>query len=480
MNTRVLPLPVSRERSPVSSPVLARVREERLARLVARGEDRAFNALYERYKQPLYRYVRTIVGSDADAQDALQAAFLSALVALRRGRRDAPLRPWLFRIAHNEAVSLLRRRRPTVELSALSPVALPSAAHVAQERERLQVLVQDLAQLGDRQRGALVMRELSGLSHEEIAAALETSTSAAKQAIFEARRALADFAEGRAMACEQIQLAISHEDRRTLRARRVQAHLRSCRACSAFAAAIPARRADLRALAPPLAPLAAAELLRGVLRPGAAHGGGGASAALAGAGGKAGLAALGAKALVGTVVIAAATAGATHVLRGSGVQPATHARATHSGLAPAHHARSRRAAAARLARARRSRAVAAAAGSAAADDSALPATRTDARGAAPTAGEGRRADRAGAPSSLPHEGAGLTPHGRPTPPHRESAGRAPQGAHPRTPAHPQATTQATPGEGVGTHAVEAPAGTARESAGGANVRTPARIPSAAR
>src|ERR1700733_13609857 len=94
---------------------LAQSGDERLARLVADGDERAFAALYERYHQPLYRYCRSIVRNDADAQDALQAALANAFAALRAGRRDAPLRPWLFRIAHNEAISLLRRRGTVAE-----------------------------------------------------------------------------------------------------------------------------------------------------------------------------------------------------------------------------------------------------------------------------------------------------------------------------------------------------------------------------
>src|SRR5437764_6500546 len=91
--------------------------DERLARLAAAGHARAFAVVYERHPQALYRYCRSIVRNDADAQDALQSTFAAAFAALKRGGPEAPIRPWLFRIAHNEAVSTLRRRRPTVELS---------------------------------------------------------------------------------------------------------------------------------------------------------------------------------------------------------------------------------------------------------------------------------------------------------------------------------------------------------------------------
>ncbi|HEY4427586.1 MAG TPA: sigma-70 family RNA polymerase sigma factor [Solirubrobacteraceae bacterium] len=304
-------------------PGLARLSDERLARMVAHGSDRAFVTIYERHSQPLYRYCRSIVGNDADAQDALQSACTSALVALRRGARDAPLRPWLFRITHNEAVSLLRRRRPLVELTEGHEPATPSAGDRALERERLTLMVGDLRELGDRQRGALVMRELSGLSHADIAVALGISVGAAKQAIFEARRALLDLAEGRAMSCEQICRMISDGDRRALRARRVRAHLRSCEGCATFAAAIPARRAELQALAPPLAPLAAAGVLGGVLGGyGSGHAGAAGGWLAGGAAGKSAAAALVAKSAIGVVILTTATVGVTRVL-----QPAKHSRA---------------------------------------------------------------------------------------------------------------------------------------------------------
>lgn len=127
--------------------------DERLARLVGAGSPRAFAAIYDRYHQRLYRYCRSIVRDDADAQDALQSTFASAFAALKRGQRDAPLRPWLFRIAHNEAISLIRRRSGTVELTDASERFVGSAEDRADERGRLALLVADLQALPDRQRG---------------------------------------------------------------------------------------------------------------------------------------------------------------------------------------------------------------------------------------------------------------------------------------------------------------------------------------
>ena len=260
--------------------------DERVARLVGGGNERAFMALYERYHQPLYRYCRSIVRNDADAQDALQSAFASAFAALRKGSRDAPVRPWLFRIAHNEAVSLLRRRSRTVELSEAAEQTAQSVPDRAGQRERMRQLVADLAELSERQRGAIVMRELNGLSHELIAGALGMSVNAAKQAIFEARQALHDCERGREMACDEVLRSVSDVDRRLQRNRRVRAHLRDCSGCAAFEAAIRERRSDLRVLAPPLAPAAAGMLLSRVLGGSQVHHAGSAGAVAAGSAGK--------------------------------------------------------------------------------------------------------------------------------------------------------------------------------------------------
>ncbi len=290
--------------------------DERLATLAGAGSDRAFAVLYHRYHQRLYRYCRSTLRHDADAQDALQATFAGAYAALREGRRDAPLRPWLYRIAHNEAVSLLRRRQPQAELTEEAAGAGTSAEEQAIARERLATLVSDLQELPERQRGALVMRELGGLSHEEVALALGTSVGAAKQTVFEARRSLQEFAEGRAMTCDDVCRTISDGDRRALRGRRVSSHLRHCPACAAFAAAIPARRTDLKALAPPLGPAAAGGVLAAVLGRGAGRGasGGAAKGTVAGLAGKSAGLTVASKAVIGATLLAGVTVGLSRSL----------------------------------------------------------------------------------------------------------------------------------------------------------------------
>jgi RNA polymerase sigma factor (sigma-70 family) len=293
----------------------SRLSDELLARHATRGSQRAFAAIYERYHQPLYRYCRSIVREDADAQDALQSAFTKALAALRQGSVNAPLRPWLYRIAHNEAVSAIRRRRdrpPAFEDEAASwdggRAAVGSLEEEVALRERWGTLIADLAELPERQRAALLLRELSGLPHGEIAIALGTTASAAKQAIFEARQALGEFSEGRAMRCEEVRRRVSDGDGRVLRGRRVRAHLRDCGGCAAFAAGIRERRDALCALAPALPAAAAANLLYHVFGMAGSSGGTSSTAVTAGIAGKLYGGALAWKALAGAALVATTAA----------------------------------------------------------------------------------------------------------------------------------------------------------------------------
>ncbi len=312
--------------------------DERLAKLAGRGDARAFAAIYERHHQAIYRYCRSIVRNDHDAQDALQSAMMRAYVALRGRERDLAVRPWLFRIAHNEAISILRRRGPEQELDERFEQLDGGVEHTLDARERLATLVADLRALPERQRGALLMRELSGLSIAEIAGALSISHGAAKQTLFEARSSLHEYAEGRAMECEAVRRAVSERDGRVLRGRKLRAHLGDCEGCREFRELIDTRGADLRALAPPLpATLASATLARLLAHGGGAHVGGAAASgsagaatagsgggAVAGSGGGAGAgsgASLGGhavgsilvKGMAGVVVLATATAGTVHL-----------------------------------------------------------------------------------------------------------------------------------------------------------------------
>jgi RNA polymerase sigma factor (sigma-70 family) len=297
----------TRAPSGVKDPTLHSLADEAIARLAEHGSRRAFAALYERYEQRLAAYCHLLLNDAEDTHDALQSTLARALAELRRGERERPLAPWLFRIADEEATSLLRARAMGAGIGRASAGSegSRSADDAAEERARLALLMADLRELPDVQRSALLMRELSGLSHEEIATALEISAHGARQAIFHARRSLVEFRQGRSLACEEVQRTISHDDGRTFRRRGVRAHLRDCGICTAFAASIPQRCADFQALAPPLAPMLAGGLAARLSHLGSGHGATGLTAGTAKTVGTS----LAAKVLAATTIVVSAGAG---------------------------------------------------------------------------------------------------------------------------------------------------------------------------
>src|SRR6476469_5692441 len=169
-------------------PALRAQPDRRLVRLVREGYEAAFEEIVRRYRKPLDRFAAAIVGGRSE--DVTQDAFSKALLALRGTDQEIELRPWLYRIVRNTALNDLRDQAPpTTELSEALPGG-PSVAAEAEAHEELTDLMERLQALPEPQRAALVMRELEGLSHEEIAAALGVSGGAARQAIYRARAAL--------------------------------------------------------------------------------------------------------------------------------------------------------------------------------------------------------------------------------------------------------------------------------------------------
>jgi RNA polymerase sigma factor (sigma-70 family) len=243
---------------------MALLSDDRLAQRATKGDERAFAAIYRRYHQDLYRFCLAIVGSSADAQDALQNTMVKVLGALPGEKRHIQLKPWLYRIAHNEAIELLRKRRDTVEIDPDLHTTGAELADTAATRERLRRLLADIGELPDRQRAAVVMRELAGLDFEQIGTTLQISGAAARQTVYEARLGLGQMERGREMSCEHVMRELSAADGRVARRREIRAHLRACPDCRAFREAIGERRHGFAAIAPlPLA--ASAGLLHGLL-----------------------------------------------------------------------------------------------------------------------------------------------------------------------------------------------------------------------
>jgi RNA polymerase sigma-70 factor (ECF subfamily) len=168
--------------------------DEQLVELVRAGDDRAFDAIHDRYEQRLVGYARqTLGGAHHDAEEVVQDAFVRALAALRADDREMALKAWLYTIVRNRALDVLRRPVRTTDLERHAPVLHDGSADPHERLTRsedLRDLVGGLKALPERQRTALVLHELGGASHETIARRLHVSTGGSKALVCRARAGL--------------------------------------------------------------------------------------------------------------------------------------------------------------------------------------------------------------------------------------------------------------------------------------------------
>ena len=162
--------------------------DERLAQLAAKGSDDAFEALVRRHRRSLVRAARRILPDDR-AEDAVQQALLDAHQALRRNGAPERFEPWVHRIAINSALKVARKDgdEPSIEIDEERVDGVAGPEQVRERRERLGRTVGAISALPARQRRALVLRELEGRSHAEIARELGLSGGAVRQLIHRAR-----------------------------------------------------------------------------------------------------------------------------------------------------------------------------------------------------------------------------------------------------------------------------------------------------
>src|SRR3954468_11174681 len=153
------------------SAVLACQSDERLAQLVRDGHERAFDVIVARYRRPLIRYCERILPASR-SEDAVQQAFINAHRALERGDEPETVKAWLYRIAHNASLNMLRQNGWNYDPIPLDLDGVPRPDQIVEQRIELQTAVAAVNDLPDRQRTALVMRELEGRSYSEIALAL--------------------------------------------------------------------------------------------------------------------------------------------------------------------------------------------------------------------------------------------------------------------------------------------------------------------
>lgn len=166
------------------------------------GSASAFRALYERHSAKIYCSAFRILRNRPDAEDAVQRTFQRAFTNLVRFREDSSFCTWITRIAINEALMLLRQRRPSkalfennIEGTGARPAFDPTDEHPTPEqalaKEELRgAVVRAISELHPRLRAVVLLREMHGLTTSETARRLGLTVSAVKTRIFHARRRL--------------------------------------------------------------------------------------------------------------------------------------------------------------------------------------------------------------------------------------------------------------------------------------------------
>jgi RNA polymerase sigma-70 factor (ECF subfamily) len=178
--------------------------DELLVERAKAGDRAAFDLLVEKYQRRLMRLVARLVHDQAEAEDIVQETFIKAYRALRHFRGDAAFYTWLYRIGINTAKNVLmsphRKHTQAVERQAeeegaglaeqLPDIATPEAMFASKQLAATVNLAMDALPL--ELRTAIVLRELEGMSYEEISAVMACPIGTVRSRIFRAREAIAD------------------------------------------------------------------------------------------------------------------------------------------------------------------------------------------------------------------------------------------------------------------------------------------------
>ena len=224
--------------------------EHDLVAAVRRGDDRAFEELYSRYRRRIGSYVVGMVGDHGRAEDVTQEVFISALRRMRDSERPIAFKPWIYEIARNACIDEFRRSRRAQEVpldgdDTFETVAggrvpfAPKPSEAIENRQQIDDLRGAFKGLSESHHKILVMRELEGLSYAEIGERLGMSRAVVESTLFRARRKLGEEYEelvtGRR--CEQVQTAIAAGNARAVQSlgirerRRLARHLSHCQPC---------------------------------------------------------------------------------------------------------------------------------------------------------------------------------------------------------------------------------------------------------
>lgn len=184
---------------------MTREQEAAIVRKVLGGDANAFETLVLEYEKNVYNIALRMTGNSEDAADMTQEAFIKAYNSLQSFRGDSKFSVWLYRIVSNVCLDFLRskNRRPTISLSVEDDDGEDAQLDVADESQSPELLLdrkltresvrRGLDSLPPDYRQILLLREIQGLSYDEIAQALGLEVGTVKSRIFRARKRLCNF-----------------------------------------------------------------------------------------------------------------------------------------------------------------------------------------------------------------------------------------------------------------------------------------------
>jgi RNA polymerase sigma-70 factor (ECF subfamily) len=166
------------------------VEDADLIRQATRGNVESFNLLVSRWEKRVYNYLLRITANREDALDLTQDAFLKAYQNLRKLDDPGRFAPWLYRIAHNEAYSMFRRRKPETDVDEIAPEATETKITVGGSSvfpiELSLAVASALDRLSTDQREAVVLKIYQGFKFEEMAEILSCPVSTIKSRLYTA------------------------------------------------------------------------------------------------------------------------------------------------------------------------------------------------------------------------------------------------------------------------------------------------------
>ncbi len=147
------------------------------------GDAQAFQLLVERYEQQVYRAAFFILRDPDEAEEVTQEAFMRGYKAIRKFKPDQPFRPWILRIAVNQALTAVRKLKRRREASVESPPVIPSDYDIDEaliDRDRAETLITALNQMQERERAVIYLRYFMDLSEKELAQYLKCAQGTVK------------------------------------------------------------------------------------------------------------------------------------------------------------------------------------------------------------------------------------------------------------------------------------------------------------